>query len=126
MNNILDDRKYTDNHEWVLDNKDDTYTLGISDFAQDSLGDLVFIELPKVGDIFKAKESICVVESVKSASDIYAPVDLEIINVNTTLNEIPELVNEDCYNGGWLVKFRANNIDGLIDSKKYIKNITLD
>lgn len=126
MSNIKEDRKYADTHEWVLDNKDDTYTLGISDFAQESLGDLVFVELPKVGDTFNAKQNMCMVESVKSASDIYAPVSLEIIQINKKLNDTPELVNEDCYNEGWLVKFRAKNIDDLFDSKKYIKDIGLD
>lgn len=123
MNNVPVDRKYTvDNHQWVLDNLDGTYTLGISDFAQDSLGDLVFVELPEVGNFFKTNESICVVESVKSASDVYAPADIEIVKVNQTLNDLPELVNEDCYNGGWLVMFKANKVDELIDHIEY-KNI---
>lgn len=126
MNEIRGDRLYAETHEWVLDNGDGTYTLGISDYAQESLGDLVFVELPDLGDLINAQEGLCVVESVKSASDIHAPADLKVLEVNESLDDEPELVNSDCYDAGWLIKFNADSIDGLMDSDAYIATLDLD
>ncbi|HIF89460.1 MAG TPA: glycine cleavage system protein GcvH [Candidatus Thioglobus sp.] len=126
MNEIRGDRQYAETHEWVLDNGDGTYTLGISDYAQESLGDLVFVELPDLGDLISSQEGLCVVESVKSASDVHAPVDLKVLEVNESLDDEPELVNSDCYDAGWLIKFNADSIDGLMDSDAYIATLDLD
>jgi glycine cleavage system H protein len=126
MNEIRGDRQYAETHEWVLDNGDGTYTLGISDYAQESLGDLVFVELPDLGDLISSQEGLCVIESVKSASDIHAPADLKVLEVNESLDDEPELVNSDCYDAGWLIKFNADSIDGLMDSDAYIATLDLD
>ena len=119
MNEIRGDRHYTETHEWVVDNDDGSFTLGITDYAQESLGDLVYVELPVEGDSVVATSPLCVVESVKSASDVYAPVDLEVLEINQALDSDPELVNSDCYDEGWLVKFGADSIDGLMDAASY-------
>ncbi|MCS5592358.1 MAG: glycine cleavage system protein GcvH [Gammaproteobacteria bacterium] len=126
MNEIRGDRSYAETHEWVLDNGDGTYTLGISHFAQEALGDLVFVELPALGGTVSAQEGLCVVESVKSASDVHAPVDLRVLEINEQLDDEPELVNSDCYDTGWLIKFSANSIDGLMNSDAYIATLDLD
>jgi glycine cleavage system H protein len=126
MNEVRGDRQYAETHEWVLDNGDGTYTLGISDYAQESLGDLVFVELPDLGDVFNSQDSLCVVESVKSASDVCAPADLKVLEINESLDDEPELVNSDCYDAGWLIKFSADSIDGLMDSDTYIATRDLD
>ena len=126
MNEIRGDRQYAETHEWVQNNGDGTYTLGISDYAQESLGDLVFVELPALGDLVSAEDGLCVVESVKSASDVHAPVDLKVLEVNEGLDDKPELVNSDCYDTGWLIKFSADSIDGLMDSDAYIATLDLD
>ncbi|MBE8190417.1 MAG: glycine cleavage system protein GcvH [Candidatus Thioglobus sp.] len=123
MSEIRDDRKYTQTHEWVLDNGDNTYTMGISDHAQALLGDMVYVELPSVGDEVNAEDEFCVVESVKAASGIFAPADLEIIKTNEALESEPELVNNSCYDNGWLLKFKAKNIDGLLDSDAYLNTL---
>ena len=119
MNEIRGDRRYTKTHEWVLDNGDGSFALGITDYAQESLGDLVFVELPVEGDSAVAASPLCVVESVKSASDVHAPVDLEVLEINQALDSDPELVNSDCYDEGWLVKFGADSIDSLMDAASY-------
>ena len=119
MNEIRGDRHYTETHEWVVDNDDGSFTLSITDYAQESLGDLVYVELPVEGDSAAATSPLCVVESVKSASDVHAPVDLEVIEINQALDSDPELVNSDCYDEGWLVKFGADSIDGLMDATSY-------
>ncbi len=126
MNEVRGDRQYAETHEWVLDNGDGTYTLGISDYAQESLGDLVFVELPDLGDLINSQDSLCVVESVKSASDVCAPADLKVLEVNESLDDEPELVNSDCYDAGWLVKFSSDSIDGLMNSDTYIATLDLD
>ena len=126
MNEVRGDRQYAETHEWVLDNGDGTYTLGISDYAQESLGDLVFVELPDLGDLINSQDSLCVVESVKSASDVCAPADLKVLEVNESLDDEPELVNSDCHDAGWLVKFSSDSIDGLMNSDTYIATLDLD
>src|SRR5215471_13774525 len=115
--------KYTESHEWVRTEGDGTLTVGITDHAQESLGDLVFIELPKVGRKAGAGEAIAVVESVKAASDIYAPVAGEVIAVNSSVVDAPETVNADAY-ANWLYKLRPSNAgeaSKLLDAGAYTK-----
>ncbi len=123
MSDIREDRQYTETHEWILDNGDGTYTMGITDHAQALLGDMVFVELPEEGDEVSAEDEFCVVESVKAASGVYAPTDLEVVETNDALDSEPELVNTSCYDDGWLVKFKADSIDGLIDSAAYSETL---
>lgn len=123
MSEVRDDRQYTQTHEWILDNKDGTWTLGISDHAQALLGDMVYVELPNVGDEASSEQDFCVVESVKAASDIYAPTELEVIEVNQALDDTPELVNSSCYDEGWLVKFKADSVADLMDADSYADTI---
>ena len=106
MRNIPDELKYAKTHEWVRTNDDGSVTVGISDNAQDQLGDMVFIELPEVGQTVDAKEACAVVESVKAASDVYAPVGGEILEVNEALTDSPETVNQDAYGEGWLFRLQ--------------------
>lgn len=105
--NIPDDRKYNSSHEWAQENGG-VVTVGISDYAQDQLGDVVFVELPEAGKTVKAGEAVAVVESVKTASDIYAPVTGEIVEVNGALQNRPEWINEDPYSEGWMFRIRAS------------------
>jgi glycine cleavage system H protein len=124
MNNPAD-LKYTESHEWVRAEADGTVTVGITEYAQDALGDIVFVELPKVGKTFAAGEDCAVVESVKAASDIYAPVGGEVIAVNDALAGAPEQINQDAY-GAWLFKLKPANsseIEGLLDAAAYGKNL---
>lgn len=105
--------KYTKDHEWIkVDGS--TVTFGITDFAQDALGDIVFVSLPKVGQKISAGETCGEVESTKSVSDIFAPVSGEVIEVNTALSSTPETINQDPYSSGWMVK--VNLTDGLNES----------
>jgi glycine cleavage system H protein len=113
--------RYTKEHEWVRI-EGDLATFGISDYAQGRLGDVVFVELPEVGSEFKAGESFSVVESVKAASDIYAPAGCEVTGINDDLEEHPELVNQSPYERGWIVKVRlsdAAEIEKLMDAAQY-------
>ena len=115
------DLMYTQSHEWVKKEGDGTVTVGITDHAQEALGDLVFIELPAVGRKLAAGEACAVVESVKAASDIYAPVAGEVIAVNQAVTDAPESVNTDAY-GNWLFKLRPANVadsDKLLDAAGY-------
>ncbi|WP_133512124.1 glycine cleavage system protein GcvH [Candidatus Thiosymbion oneisti] len=120
--NTPDDLKYTKEHEWVRDKGDGTVTVGITDHAQDELGDLVFVELPEVGRRVTAGEACALVESVKAASDIYSPLDGEVTEVNTVLGDAPETINDDPYGAGWLFKLRLSDtsqLDGLLDATEY-------
>jgi len=119
MSDIRYDRQYTKTHEWVMDNGDGTFTLGITDHAQELLGDMVFVELPASGDQISAESEFCVVESVKAASGVYAPSDLEVVKVNESLEDEPELVNSSCYDDGWLVKFKSNDLGELLNYEEY-------
>jgi glycine cleavage system H protein len=119
MSVIKEDRKYTKTHEWVLDNGDGTFTMGITDNAQEQLGDMVFVELPEVGAIIEAEETVGVVESVKAASDIYAPTNLEVISINENLEDSPEFINSNCYDDGYLFNFKAEHIDNLLSATQY-------
>ncbi|USX29324.1 glycine cleavage system protein GcvH [Oxalobacteraceae bacterium OTU3CINTB1] len=121
--NIPADLKYTESHEWVRAESDGTVTVGITEYAQDALGDIVFVELPKVGKSYTAGDDAAVVESVKAASDIYAPVSGEVIAVNEDVASAPESINTDAY-AAWLFKIKptdAGAIDGLLDAAAYGK-----
>lgn len=123
--NIPADLKYTESHEWIRTEPDGTLTVGITDHAQDALGDLVFIELPEVGKVLSAKENCVVLESVKAASDAYAPVAGEIIAVNTPLTDSPETLNSQPYEA-WLFKMKLAadaNTGGLLNASDYAISI---
>ncbi|NHZ44910.1 glycine cleavage system protein GcvH [Massilia aquatica] len=121
--NIPADLKYTESHEWVRAEADGTLTVGITEYAQDALGDIVFVELPKVGKVFTAGDDAAVVESVKAASDIYAPVSGECIAVNDAVADAPDSINTDAY-AAWLFKLKPSDagvINGLLDATAYGK-----
>jgi len=121
--NVPSELKYTDSHEWVRAEADGTVTIGITDHAQAALGDLVFIELPAVGRTLAAGEACGVVESVKAASDVYAPLAGEVTGANDAVRDAPEQINADAY-ANWLWKMRpadAGAIDGLMDAAAYSK-----
>ena len=121
--------KFADSHEWVKDNGDGTVTIGISEHAQEMLGDVVFVDLPETEDEIEAGESFSLVESVKAASDIYAPISGEIVEINEELEDSPELINEEPYEGGWIVKVKmsdASELDNLKDAEEYLSSIEED
>jgi glycine cleavage system H protein len=109
MSNIPSDLRYAKSHEWLKPAGDGTATVGISDYAQNSLGDITYVQLPKVGAAFKAGEAFGVVESVKAASDLYAPVAGAVVAVNDALNAAPETVNLSPYDAGWILKLKLAN-----------------
>jgi len=114
--------KFTESHEWVRDNGDGTVTIGISEHAQKMLGDVVFVDLPDEGDAVEAGENFSLVESVKAASDIYSPVTGEVVEINEDLEDSPELINEEPYDGGWIVKVKlsdAQELDNLTGAEEY-------
>ncbi|HCG5470505.1 TPA: glycine cleavage system protein GcvH [Vibrio parahaemolyticus] len=118
--------KFIDSHEWVRDNGDGTVTIGISEHAQEMLGDVVFVDLPDVEDEVEAGESFSLVESVKAASDIYSPVTGEVVEINEELEDSPELINEEPYEGGWIVKVKLSDpseLDDLKDAEEYLSSI---
>ncbi|MGR5068929.1 MULTISPECIES: glycine cleavage system protein GcvH [Vibrio] len=118
--------KFTDSHEWVRDNGDGTVTIGISEHAQEMLGDVVFVDLPEVEDEVEAGESFALVESVKAASDIYSPITGEVVEINEELEDSPELINEEPYEGGWIVKVKLSDpseLDDLKDAEEYLSSI---
>jgi glycine cleavage system H protein len=117
---IPEDLQYTKSHEWVLI-EGDTVTIGITDHAQDELGDVVFVELPDEGATFDAGESFGTVESVKAVSDVYTPVGGEVVEVNSTLEDAPENINEDPYGEGWIVKLRTTDEADLLSPEEYEK-----
>ena len=122
MSNIPDALKYASTHEWIRVNEDGVATVGISDHAQDALGDIVFVDLPEPGAIVNAKDEVAVVESVKAASDLYSPISGEIIEVNGVLAEAPETVNSGPYENGWFLKMTisdAAELDDLMDADAY-------
>ena len=119
--NIPSNLKYTKSHEWVRVEGDGTITVGITDHAQELLGDLVFVELPEVGKEFAAEQEAAVVESVKAASDVYAPISGTVTSVNTSVSDSPEAVNQDAY-AAWLFKMKPDNtadLDKLLDAAAY-------
>jgi glycine cleavage system H protein len=115
---VPEDLQYTKSHEWVR-TEGDTATIGITDHAQDELGDVVFVELPGEGDTFGAGESFGTVESVKAVSDLYAPVGGEVVEVNSALEDAPEKINEDPYGEGWIVKLRTTDTADLLSPGEY-------
>ena len=120
--NIPEDRNYAETHEWASQPEDGVVTVGISDFAQDQLGDVVFVELPEVGAGVTAGDAVAVVESVKTASDIYAPLSGTVDAVNEELETAPERINEDPYGAGWLFRLRVEGAAGrdeLLDADAY-------
>ena len=122
MSNIPEDLKYTQSHEWVSREANGNVRIGITDHAQEALGDLVFVELPAVGDETDQGDSVAVVESVKAASDIYAPVTGEVVAINEVLEDDPGLINNDPYGDGWLYEVALSDeteLDGLLDAAAY-------
>ena len=120
------DLKYTASHEWVRKEADGTLTIGITDHAQEALGDLVFIELPDKGRELQAGEACAVVESVKAASDIYAPVSGAVVGINPVVTDKPESINEDAY-GNWLFRLQpatSGEVDALMDADAYSKSVS--
>ncbi len=129
MSNIPSELKFTASHEWVRPEGDGVYSVGISDHAQALLGDMVFVDLPDVGDTVDAGDDCAVAESVKAASDIYTPLTGEIVAVNEDLEGSPELVNSDPYGDGWLFQIRisdSSEIDELMDAEAYTDAIEED
>ncbi|MBL3589988.1 MAG: glycine cleavage system protein GcvH [gamma proteobacterium endosymbiont of Lamellibrachia anaximandri] len=122
MSNTPSELRYAKSHEWVKNEGDGTVTIGITDHAQELLGDLVFVDMPEVGDNVEAGSECAVVESVKAASDIYSPVSGEIIAVNEALDDAPETINDDAFGEGWIFKVKlsdAADLDGLLDAAGY-------
>ena len=124
MSEIRDDRRYRSSHEWVL-LEGDVAVIGISDFAQDALGDVVYFDLPEEGDEVTEGESFAEVESVKAVSDVYAPANGTIVAVNDALSDTPELINQDPFGEGWMIKIKLEDVtsyDSLLDSEAYKAN----
>lgn len=122
MSNVPGDRRYTKSHEWVRPLDDGSLELGITDFAQQALGDLVFVEVPEVGRTVAAGDALAVVESVKAVSDVYSPFEGEVLAGNAALGAQPELVNQEPYGEGWIVRLKPASqkaMDGLLDAAQY-------
>ncbi len=121
--NLPEDVKYTKDHEWAKADGD-TVTIGINDYAQDQLGEIVFVEMPAVGDTFAAEDEFGSVESVKAVSEMYMPIAGEIVAINEDLEDAPENVNEDCYQSGWIIKVKPSDpseLDALMDKAAYLE-----
>jgi len=126
MSTIPQELKYASSHEWVRSEGNGVYTVGITEHAQDLLGDMVFVELPDVGDAVAQGDDVAVAESVKAASDIYAPISGEILAVNEALNDAPETVNSAPYTDGWMFQIKASDeaeVAGLLDAAGYAASI---
>jgi len=126
MSNVRPDRRYAKSHEWLKPESDGTATVGISDYAQNSLGDITFVQLPKVGATLQAGETFGVVESVKAASDLYAPVAGTVTAVNPALDRAPETVNQAPFDAGWMIKLKPADpaaANGLLAAADYEKLI---
>jgi glycine cleavage system H protein len=122
MSHVPEDLKYNESHEWVREEDDGTVTIGITDHAQTQLGDLVYVELPDARRVVHANEELAVVESVKAASDVYSPIGGEVVAVNAALADTPELVNQDPYGEGWLVRLRPEDpseLGALLEANGY-------
>ncbi|PSF05813.1 glycine cleavage system protein H [Marinobacter fuscus] len=129
MSDIPADLKYIETHQWVRVDADGTATVGITDFAQEQLGDVVFIEVPEIGATVNGGEEAGVAESVKSASDVFSPVTGEVIAVNEKLEDEPETVNEDPYGDGWMFRVKladAGELEGLMDSVAYGEHVAAE
>ena len=128
MSNVPENLKYTKSHEWIRSEDDGTVTIGVTEHAQDMLGDMVFVELPEADSSIDVGEDCAVVESVKAASDVYAPLAGEVVAVNESLEDSPDLVNKDPYGEGWLFRMRpsdASALDALLDPEAY-KQVVAD
>lgn len=126
MSHAPTDLKYSTTHEWLRDNADGTFTVGISDHAQELLGDVVFAELPEPGHRLARGEQLAMLESVKAASEVYSPIGGQVIAVNSTLEDAPELINEACYEEGWLVRLQGDDksdLDELLSADAYLSSI---
>lgn len=122
MSEIPKDLRYTKSHEWIREEGDGTLTVGITEHAQEALGDLVFVETPEAGTAVSAGDACAVVESVKAASDVYAPVDGEVAEGNEALADAPELINQDPYGEGWIMKINpeeGTDLSSLLDAEAY-------
>ena len=122
MSEIPTDLRYTSSHEWVRLEEDGSVTVGITDHAQDALGDLVFVELPEIGTSLAQGDACCVIESVKAASDIYMPITGEVVDTNQGLVDEPEVINNSCYDDGWIFKIQPDDeddIEQLMDASTY-------
>ena len=129
MSNTPSELKYATSHEWVSVEQDGIVTVGITEHAQDLLGDMVFVELPDVDDSIRVGDDVAVAESVKAASDIYAPVSGTVVEINEALEDAPELVNSDAFGEGWLFKVKlddASELENLLDSEGYANSIDED
>ena len=115
MSNVPTDLLYTKDHEWVKVHDDGTATIGITDYAQESLGDITFVEFPQDGESFSSGDTFGVVESVKAASDLFMPVDAEVTEINDEVDASPELLNQDPYEAGWLLKIKLQDPSQLED-----------
>lgn len=126
MSDIPNELRYSTTHEWVRLEDDGTVTVGVTEFAARALGDLVFVELPEVGSVVNAGEECGVVESVKAASDLYSPVNGEVVAVNEKLSETPELINTDAYGDGWILQIRPDDetaLEELLDAEAYAEQV---
>ena len=127
MQNVPSDLYYTDSHEWVREEADDTFTIGITEHAQEMLGDMVFVELPEVDTTVAIGEECGVLESVKAASDFYSPISGEVIAINSELNDQPELLNQDPYGAGWIIRIKPSDkseLNLLFDAEAYQAQLT--
>lgn len=127
MSEVKPDLRYLKSHEWVRVESDGTVTVGISDHAQSALGELVFVELPTVGKTLAAGSAAAVVESVKTASDVYAPIAGTVTEVNSQLEQSPETLNADCYGAGWMFKLKPDDVDAvaaLLDASAYAATLS--
>ncbi len=123
MSDAPSDLRYTKSHEWLRTDEDGTVTVGITDHAQEQLGDMVYVEVPEVDQEFEAGDACAVVESVKAASDVYAPVACTVVEVNEELADAPELVNQDPFGAGWIMRIRpasAADVEALMDADAYL------
>jgi glycine cleavage system H protein len=126
MSNVPAELRYAKSHEWLKLDRDGTALVGITDYAQGALGDITYVQMPKVGDTLAAGAAMGVIESVKAASDIYAPVSGTVLAVNADLDATPERVNQEPYTGGWLIRVKlakAAEADALMDAAGYTQNI---
>ena len=129
MSNIPSELKYATSHEWVRNEGNGIVTVGITEHAQELLGDMVFVELPEVGDSVSTGDDVAVAESVKAASDIYAPITGEVVEINEDLEDSPELVNSDAFGDGWMFKVKIEDegeLESLLDAEGYANSIDED
>ncbi len=123
--NLPEDVRYTEDHEWAK-NENGMFTIGINDYAQDQLGEIVFVEMPEIGATFSKGDEFGTVESVKAVSELYMPVSGEITEINPGLEDAPELVNSDCYGAGWIIRVKPTDtaeMDLLLDRKAYLESL---